>query len=59
MQSGPVHSAGLMVNYLYDLNKIEENHESYARDQQVLTSRSVRGLVPKEKRGSKLTGEPG
>ena len=52
-------SAGIMVNYLYDLRKIEENHEAYARDKEVLVSKSVRGLLPKEKRTKRAAGEPG
>lgn len=38
-------SAGVMVNYHYDLSKIEENHEAYAADRSVNASRSVRALL--------------
>ena len=34
-------SAGLMVNYVYDLADIEENHELYTRDGKVSASRAV------------------
>jgi malonyl-CoA decarboxylase len=43
-------AAGIMVNYLYDPKKIEENHEEYVRENRVLISRAVRGLLPKETR---------
>ena len=36
---------GLMVNYLYDLDEIEANHEAYANDKQVAASSAVRRLL--------------
>lgn len=36
-------SAGLMVNYLYMLNEIERNHESYKGEGKIRASLSVRG----------------
>lgn len=51
-------SKGLMVNYLYDLDAIERNHEAYANQREVVASsavkkalrveRSPRSLVPIE-----------
>ena len=38
-------SAGLMVNYLYDLGSIEENHDSYFAQGEVATSRDVGRLL--------------
>lgn len=38
-------SAGIMVNYLYDLDKIEANHEAYIDRGQVPASRQVRALL--------------
>jgi malonyl-CoA decarboxylase len=38
-------SAGLMVNYLYKLSDIEENHEAYAREGRVIVSDSVKKLL--------------
>ena len=35
-------SAGIMVNYLYDLKKIEKNHEAYVDKGSIAASRSVR-----------------
>jgi malonyl-CoA decarboxylase len=37
--------AGLMVNYLYDLDEIEENHEAFANQQAVAASSAVKRLV--------------
>jgi malonyl-CoA decarboxylase len=44
-------SHGLMVNYLYDLEHIERNHEAYAEHHTVLASSRVRRLA----RGSTAT----
>jgi malonyl-CoA decarboxylase len=41
-------SAGIMVNYLYDLNEIEENHEAYANQREVVASSAVRKLLKPE-----------
>lgn len=38
-------SASLMVNYLYRLSDIEDNHEAYEREGKIATSRSVRKLI--------------
>ena len=35
---------GLMVNYLYDLDEIEANHEAYANEKQVMASSAVKRL---------------
>ena len=37
-------SAGVMVNYLYKLNEIEANHESYKGDGKIKASSTVRAL---------------
>ena len=42
---GREQSAGIMVNYLYDLGKIEEYHEAYFDEGVISASRSVRKLV--------------
>ena len=34
-----------MVNYLYDLPRIEENHEAYAERREVVTSSAVKKLA--------------
>ena len=38
-------SAGLMVNYLYALDAIEENHEAYANQGTVIAAKAVRALA--------------
>lgn len=38
-------SAGIMVNYLYDLDKIESNHEAYVDGGRIPASRQVRYLL--------------
>ena len=42
---GREQSAGIMVNYLYDLDKIEEYHEAYFDEGEISASRSVRKLL--------------
>lgn len=37
-------SRGLMVNYLYDLERIEKNHETYADTGQIITSTAIRKI---------------
>jgi malonyl-CoA decarboxylase len=38
-------SYGVMVNYLYDLDDIEKNHEAFAENRTVVTSSAVRKLA--------------
>jgi malonyl-CoA decarboxylase len=38
-------SHGLMVNYLYELDEIEKNHEAYAKQRTVIAASSVKRLV--------------
>jgi malonyl-CoA decarboxylase len=46
-EKGLAQSYGLMVNYLYDLEDIEKNHEAYAEGRTVAASNAVRRLLPK------------
>jgi malonyl-CoA decarboxylase len=46
-ERGIAQSNGLMVNYLYDLDHIEQNHESYAEGHTVVASNAIRRLVRK------------
>jgi malonyl-CoA decarboxylase len=48
---GLAQSFGIMVNYLYDLDKIEVNHEAYATEGQVTASRKVRNLATTARKG--------
>ncbi len=42
---GLLQSAGIMVNYLYDLGNIESNHETYVNRGRITASRQVRSLL--------------
>jgi malonyl-CoA decarboxylase len=42
---GMAQSAGMMVNYLYDTRRIEDNHEAYRGRGRVTASSGVRGLL--------------
>lgn len=42
---GMLESAGLMVNYLYDLDEIEKNHEAYANQGEIVASSAVRKML--------------
>ena len=44
-EAGLAQSHGVMVNYLYDLPRIEENHEAYAERRDVVASSAVRKLA--------------
>ena len=46
-EKGMEHSLGTMVNYVYDLSKVEDNHEAYVRDNKVICSAQVRKLLKK------------
>jgi malonyl-CoA decarboxylase len=35
-------SLGTMVNYVYDLSRVEENHEEYMKNNRVITSSQVK-----------------
>ena len=43
--NGLSQSLGLMVNYLYELDRIEENHESYTGEGSVTASAAVHRLI--------------
>jgi malonyl-CoA decarboxylase len=42
---GLAQSHGLMVNYLYDIDHIEQNHEAYAANRTIVASNAVRRLA--------------
>ena len=44
-KTGLEQSAGMMVNYLYDLDQIEKNHEDYINEQKVIASNEIRKLA--------------
>ncbi|MGL5168805.1 MAG: malonyl-CoA decarboxylase [Afipia sp.] len=45
-EKGMQQSHGLMVNYLYALDKIEANHEAYAEKGQIASSSAIRKMLP-------------
>jgi malonyl-CoA decarboxylase len=44
---GMEHSFGTMVNYVYDLSKVEQNHENYVRNDKIICSSQVKKLLKK------------
>ncbi|SFB07905.1 malonyl-CoA decarboxylase [Poseidonocella pacifica] len=42
---GRAQSAGVMVNYLYDLSKVSQNHERFAATGEIVASAEVRSLA--------------
>jgi malonyl-CoA decarboxylase len=42
---GKEQSAGIMVNYLYDLDKIEVNHDAYFDQGEISVSKAVRKFL--------------
>src|ERR1700722_17837732 len=42
---GMAQSFGIMVNYLYDLDDIEKNHEAYAENRTIVASNAVKKLA--------------
>ncbi len=51
-EKGLSQSAGVMVSYLYDLDKVASNHELYANERTVQASQAVKALLetPRKKR---------
>ncbi|TYC48682.1 decarboxylase [Rhodobacterales bacterium] len=43
-EKGRAQSAGVMVNYLYDLAKVAQNHERYATSREIPASSDIRSL---------------
>ena len=44
-ENGLAQSAGMLVNYVYDLCTIERNHENYVTNQEIATTPTVKRLV--------------
>ncbi len=44
-ENGLRNSAGMMVNYIYDLKSVDANHEAYSKDGKVIASREVTSLL--------------
>ena len=43
--AGMQRSAGMMVNYLYRLDEVEENHEAFVREGSIATSHAIKKLA--------------
>ena len=48
-RKGLKESGGVMVNYLYDLDEIEKNHEAFANQGEVIASGAVRRMLKGER----------
>jgi len=55
-EKGLRQSAGVMVSYLYDLDKVIENHESFAKEQHVTCSNEVKALYGEKRRFARRAG---
>jgi malonyl-CoA decarboxylase len=44
-EQGMLRSAGLMVNYVYDLDDVEKNHEAYVKDRRIAAAHELRALA--------------
>ena len=44
-QKGLKQSGGVMVNYLYDLERLEQNHEDFASNYKLVVSKGIKNLV--------------
>ena len=47
-KKGQQQSFGMMVNYVYDLSKVEENHENYMKEHRIACSSQIRKALPKD-----------
>ncbi|MBR97666.1 MAG: decarboxylase, partial [Dehalococcoidia bacterium] len=43
-ENGITQSAGIMINYLYELTTIDRNHENYANTKEILASEAIHKL---------------
>lgn len=55
-EKGLGQSAGVMVSYLYDLNKVIENHEGYATTRTVVYSDELKELLGEKRKFSRRAG---
>src|SRR5262249_19644587 len=44
-RKGLLQSGGMMINYLYELDDVEENHEAYTAGGTLAASSAIRGLA--------------
>jgi hypothetical protein len=48
-EKGIAQSCGVMVNYRYDLNTVETNHELFAHRGEVVTTRAIESMLGPER----------
>jgi malonyl-CoA decarboxylase len=48
-EKGIAQSCGVMVNYRYDLNAVETNHELFAHRAEVVTTRAIKSMLGPER----------
>ena len=56
-KKGLAQAHGLMVNYLYELDDIEANHEAFADRGEIITSGDVRQLLKRKASGLRAAPE--
>mgnify|MGYP001246573424 CR=1 FL=1 len=44
-ENGLKQSAGMMINYMYELNTIDINHENYSNTKKIMADESISGMV--------------
>jgi len=49
-EKGLLQAAGVMVSYLYDLDKVIQNHEGYATNREVVCSTEVKALLGEKRK---------
>ena len=47
-ENGLRQSAGILVNYVYDLDEIVKNHEEYSSNQKIVVAPTIRKLARKQ-----------
>jgi malonyl-CoA decarboxylase len=57
--SGMARSAGLMVNYVYELDEVERNHEAYANEHRVIAARRLEVLAKESPVSAAALAAPG
>ena len=57
--SGMSRSAGLMVNYVYELDEVERNHEAYANEHRVIAARRLEVLAKESPVSAAALAAPG
>ncbi len=56
--TGMASSFGTMVNYVYDLSRVEENHEDYVKNHQIVASAQVKKSLAKKSHPKSIRRRP-